>query len=61
MNTVAKLGYMGALLIVSGQKADVVRAASMVAQWRCFHFLGALSKPLVKQDFGTSYCLGPSR
>lgn len=50
MDRVAQLGYMGALVIVSGQKAEVVRAASMVAQWRCFQFLGALGKPLAKQD-----------
>ena len=50
MDTLAKVGYKGALLIVSGQNTEVMRAASMVAKWRCFHLLGTLRKPLVTQD-----------
>lgn len=46
MESLAKVGYAGALIIVSGQSDDVMRAASMVAQLRRFTLLGAISKPV---------------
>ena len=46
MESVAKLGYTGALIIVSGQSDDVMHAASMVAQLRRFTLLGAVPKPV---------------
>jgi CheY-like chemotaxis protein len=46
MESVAKLGYHGALIIVSGQSDDVMRAASMVAQLRRFTLLGSVAKPV---------------
>lgn len=46
MESLAKVGYAGALIIVSGQSDDVMRAASMVAQLRRFTLLGAVNKPV---------------
>lgn len=46
MESVAKLGYHGALIIVSGQSDDVMHAASMVAQLRRFTLLGSVVKPV---------------
>lgn len=46
MESVAKTGYTGALIIVSGQSADVMRAASLVAELRRFTLLGAVPKPV---------------
>lgn len=46
MESLAKLGYAGALVIVSGQSDDVMRGASMVAQLRRFTLLGSVSKPV---------------
>lgn len=46
MESLAKLGYAGALIIVSGQSDDVMHAASMVAQLRRFTLLGSVSKPV---------------
>lgn len=46
MESVAKTGYNGALIIVSGQSADVMRAATMVAELRRFTLLGAVPKPV---------------
>lgn len=46
MEAVAKHGYTGALIIVSGQSADVMRAAALVAQLRRFTLLGSVHKPV---------------
>lgn len=46
MESLAKAGYAGALIIVSGQSDDVMRAASMVAQLRRFTLLGSVNKPV---------------
>lgn len=46
MESLAKLGYAGALIIVSGQSDDVMHAASMVAQLRRFTLLGSVNKPV---------------
>ena len=46
MESVAKTGYQGALIIVSGQSADVMRAASLVAELRRFTLLGSVPKPV---------------
>jgi CheY-like chemotaxis protein len=46
MEAVARTGYTGALVIVSGQSADVMRAASLVAELRRFTLLGAVPKPV---------------
>ena len=46
MESVARAGYAGALIIVSGQSADVMRAATLVAQLRRFTLLGAVPKPV---------------
>lgn len=46
MESVATLGYHGALIIVSGQSDDVMRAATMVAQLRRFTLLGSVAKPV---------------
>jgi CheY-like chemotaxis protein len=46
MESVAKTGYQGALIIVSGQSADVMRAATLVAGLRRFTLLGSVPKPV---------------
>lgn len=46
MESVARDGFNGALIIVSGQSADVMRAASLVAQLRRFTLLGSVPKPV---------------
>lgn len=46
MESVAKTGYNGALIIVSGQSADVMRAATLVAELRRFTLLGSVPKPV---------------
>jgi CheY-like chemotaxis protein len=46
MESVAKVGYTGALIIVSGQSDDVMHAATMVAKLRRFTLLGTLAKPV---------------
>ncbi|OGB35057.1 MAG: hypothetical protein A3F78_19060 [Burkholderiales bacterium RIFCSPLOWO2_12_FULL_61_40] len=46
MESLAKVGYAGALIIVSGQSDDVMHAASMVAQLRRFTLLGTVNKPV---------------
>ncbi|QDL54255.1 response regulator [Rhodoferax aquaticus] len=48
MAAVAKGGFAGALIIVSGQASDVMHSASLVAQLRRFTLLGTLSKPVDK-------------
>ncbi len=46
MESVASVGYRGALIIVSGQGNDVMHSASLVAQIRRFTLLGTVSKPV---------------
>ena len=46
MESVAKVGFTGALIIVSGQSDDVMHAASMVAKLRRFTLLGTVPKPV---------------
>ena len=46
MESLAKLGYSGALIIVSGQSDSVLHSASLVAQLRRFTVLGTLAKPV---------------
>jgi CheY-like chemotaxis protein len=46
MEAVAKTGYSGALIIVSGQSEDVMHAATMVAKLRRFTLLGSVPKPV---------------
>jgi CheY-like chemotaxis protein len=46
MESLAKAGYTGALIIVSGQSDDVMHAASMVAKLRRFTVLGTIPKPV---------------
>lgn len=46
MEAVARSGYAGSLIIVSGQSADVMRAASLVAELRRFTLLGSVPKPV---------------
>ena len=46
MESVAREGFAGALIIVSGQSDDVMRAATLVAQLRRFTLLGSVHKPV---------------
>lgn len=46
MEAVARNGFSGALIIVSGQSSDVLHSASLVAQLRRFKWLGTLGKPV---------------
>ncbi len=46
MESVAKAGFSGSLIIVSGQSNDVMQAATLVAKLRRFTFLGAVTKPV---------------
>lgn len=46
MHSLAKTGYTGALIIVSGQSYDVMDAAAMVAKLRRFTLLGTVAKPV---------------
>ena len=46
MEAVADAGFAGSLVIVSGQSADVMHAASLVAKLRRFTLLGSVAKPV---------------
>ena len=46
MESVARTGYTGALIIISGQSNEVMHGASMVAQLRRFTLLGVVPKPV---------------
>ncbi len=48
MEAVATTGFMGDLIIVSGQSDDVVHAAELVARLSRFSLLGAVNKPVSK-------------
>ena len=53
MEGVAKQGYAGALIIVSGQNDEVIRAAALVAQLRRFTLLGSVHKPVGRTALST--------
>ncbi len=46
MESLAKAGYTGALIIVSGQSEDVMQSATLVAKLRRFTVLGTIAKPV---------------
>lgn len=46
MEAVARNGFAGALIIVSGQNSTVLHSASLIAQLRRFKLLGTLGKPV---------------
>jgi CheY-like chemotaxis protein len=52
MDSLAKLGYKGSLVIVSGQSVEVVHSASLVAQLRHFNLLGTIIKPVEQATLG---------
>jgi CheY-like chemotaxis protein len=49
MEALAKTGFSGELIIVSGQNEEVMRAATLVARLRRFTLLGSVSKPVRQQ------------
>ena len=48
MESAQKAGYTGHVIIVSGQSADAIHAASLVAKLRHLKLLGSISKPIDK-------------
>lgn len=46
LEEVAKMGFEGKLVIVSGQSPEVLKSASLVARLRRFTLLGAITKPV---------------
>lgn len=48
MESAQKAGYAGHVIIVSGQSADAIHAASLVAKLRHLKLLGSISKPIDK-------------
>jgi CheY-like chemotaxis protein len=46
MESMARGGFEGALIIVSGQGTEVVNSASLVARLRRIRLLGAIEKPV---------------
>jgi CheY-like chemotaxis protein len=50
MEAVARNGFAGSLIIVSGQGPEVMRSASLVAQLRRFKLIGTLEKPVKKAE-----------
>jgi CheY-like chemotaxis protein len=48
MESAQKAGYTGHVIIVSGQSADALHAASLVAKLRHLKLLGSISKPIDK-------------
>ena len=46
MEALARSGYGGSLIIVSGQSDDVMHAATLVAKLRRFTLLGSVAKPV---------------
>lgn len=46
MEALARSGYAGSLIIVSGQSDDVMHAATLVAKLRRFTLLGSVAKPV---------------
>jgi CheY-like chemotaxis protein len=49
MDSLAKVEYKGALIIVYGQSQDVMYGASLVAKLRRFTLLGSLTKPVERE------------
>lgn len=52
MESLGRLGYDKALLIVSGQSARVCYSAGLIAQLCRFNYLGALEKPVRPAQLG---------
>lgn len=50
MDAIAKQGFRGGLIIVSGQSQAVLHSASLVAQLRRFTLLGVIPKPVSRAD-----------
>lgn len=50
MGALEAAGFRGAVVIVSGQRSEVLHSASLVAQLRRFKLLGSLTKPVPKSD-----------
>lgn len=50
MESVAKRGFSGALIIVSGLSPEVLRSASLVAKLQRFNLLGSITKPVSKDS-----------
>ncbi|TAH13691.1 MAG: response regulator [Curvibacter sp.] len=50
MGAAAQAGFQGALIIASGQSEDIRRSAELVAQLKRFRVLGAVAKPVHKND-----------
>jgi CheY-like chemotaxis protein len=46
MDAIATTGYLGDLIIISGQNDDVMHAAELVAKLSRFSLLGAVCKPV---------------
>lgn len=46
MEALARTGFSGAFIIVSGQRSEVLHSASLVAQLRRFKWIGSLEKPV---------------
>jgi CheY-like chemotaxis protein len=53
MQSLTRLDYTGALVIVSGQSEDVMRGAALVAKLHRFTLLGTLPKPLERDTLAT--------
>jgi FixJ family two-component response regulator len=49
MESLARVGFAGSLIIVSGQSDDVMHAATLVAQLRRFTLLGSVAKPVERR------------
>ena len=50
MASAAKMGFDGALIIVSGQEKEVVHSASLIAQLQRINLLGTITKPVTKES-----------
>lgn len=50
MASAVKLGFDGALIIVSGQKKEVLHSAGLVAQLRRINLLGTIKKPITEES-----------
>jgi CheY-like chemotaxis protein len=50
MDAIAKQGFRGGLIIVSGQSQAVLHSATLVAQLRRFTLLGVIPKPVSRAD-----------
>jgi CheY-like chemotaxis protein len=50
MDSAARAGFSGGLIIVSGQRDEVLHAAAMVAKLQRFRVLGSVNKPVSRAD-----------